>query len=74
MFETEVQLKKWGQSIGVIIPKKDIEREKMKEGDKVKLMVMKKSNVLAETFGTLKAKRPTAALMRDIDRELYHDE
>ena len=67
--------KKWGNSIGVIIPKEVAEREGIKEGNPVELMVRRPRNPIKETFGILKGKfkKSTDELMRETDKELYNE-
>jgi len=70
MIEVEVMLRKWGKSIGAVLPKEKTVAENLREGDRIKILVMKIGNPLRETFGTLKAKRPTASLLKEVDRDL----
>ena len=53
----EVVVKKWGNSVGVILPKELVERESIKENEKVLLGVVKEAN-LEGIFGSLKRKMP----------------
>ena len=70
MLEIETTLRKWGKSRGAVFPKKDLEAENFKNGEKIKILVVKKSNVLKETFGTLKFKKSTEQLLKETDKEL----
>ena len=70
MIEVEVMLRKWGKSIGAVLPKEKTVAENLREGDRIKILVMKIGNPLRETFGTLKSKRPTASLLKEVDRAL----
>ena len=54
MIEVEVNVKEWGNSLGVILPSELAKKEKIKSGDKVKIIIVKEQNVLRETFGSLK--------------------
>ncbi|MBI3036625.1 AbrB/MazE/SpoVT family DNA-binding domain-containing protein [Candidatus Woesearchaeota archaeon] len=49
----EVVLKRWGNSIGVVLPKELIDKEKLKENERVLIEVVKEAN-LSHIFGTLK--------------------
>lgn len=51
----EVEIKKWGNSIGVVLPKTLVEKEELKENDKIVLDIVRKAD-LSKTFGTLKRK------------------
>jgi len=61
----ETKVKKWGNSLGIIIPSNTIEARNIKENDNVK--------VLQETFGMLKGKikKPTQQIKDELRRELY---
>ncbi len=51
----EAVVRKWGNSVGVILPKELVERESLKENEKVLLEVVKEAN-LEGIFGSLKRK------------------
>ena len=67
--------KKWGNSIGVLIPKDVAEREKIKDGQRLEIVIMKPDNVLKETFGMTKGlfKEPTQKIKDSLRKELYDD-
>ena len=52
---SEVVIKKWGNSMGVILPKELIEKEGLKENKKVLIEIVKEAN-LTKLFGSLKRK------------------
>ncbi len=52
----EVTIKKWGNSMGIILPKEIIELKTLKENDKVRIEIVKEAN-LSNIFGSLKLKR-----------------
>lgn len=68
-----MQLRKWGSSVGVLSPKKGLQKEGLKEGQKVKIIVVKTPNILRETFGAIKFSKPTAKLLKEVDKELWND-
>ncbi len=74
MLEVEAKVRKWGRSFGVVIPKEKIKEEGIKENETVRLLIAKRNNVLKETFGTLKFKKSTDDMMREIDKELWGEE
>jgi antitoxin component of MazEF toxin-antitoxin module len=53
-----------GNSLGLVIPKKEVERHKIAEGDVVELEVEKKANI-RELFGTLKFREETQELKEE---------
>ncbi len=69
MQELDVKLRKWGRSFGVVIPKEIIINEKFSEGDDIVMVIIRKPNVLKETFGTLKFKRSTDEILKEVDEE-----
>ncbi len=75
MIECETTARKWGNSLGVTLPKELIEKEHIKENDKVKILVIKQDDTLKRTFGILKGKlgKDTQKIKDQIRRELYND-
>ena len=53
--ELEAIAKKWGSSIGFVIPKEVAEKEKIKPNSKVKFEIIKVSDI-SDTFGKLRRK------------------
>jgi len=71
MIETEAQVREWGRSVGIVIPKEAVIKERIKIGDNVKILLKKKENPLKETFGTIKLKRSTEEILKEIDSEAW---
>lgn len=72
MIEVKSRLRKWGNSLGVVVPQKVIENENAREGDEVILFLKTDSeNLLRKMFGSFKFKKSTDELMKEIDEELY---
>jgi antitoxin component of MazEF toxin-antitoxin module len=74
MVVIETKTRKWGNSLGVIIPRGAVEASNLKEEQNIKLIILKDSgNVLRETFGILRGKlKKSAQQMKDeFRRELY---
>ena len=69
VLEAEVKLKKWGSSIGLVLPKKAVEKEGLKEGETVKVLVLKKKNPWIKLFGTAKFSRSTEEILKEVDEE-----
>ncbi len=51
----EVKLKKWGNSMGIVLPKSFIEEKNLEENQKILLEVVKEANI-KPIFGSLKRK------------------
>ena len=74
MIEIKTKLRRWGNSLGVVIPMNSLQKEKFEEGDEIILLIAKeKENVLKETFGIHKFKKPIKKLMKESDKELYNE-
>jgi len=66
----EVKTKKWGNSIGVIIPSGTVEELKIKPDEKIVIEVRKKENILREMFGKAKFNKPTEQVLKEVREEL----
>ena len=71
----EAKTKKWGNSLGIVIPKEIVRKEKIREGQKVKVLLVKDRGLLKETFGMMKGKwkEPTQKMKDKLRKELYND-
>ena len=58
--------RKWGSSLGVIIPKNVVKELKLKEDQDVVIDIRPKENPLKELFGSVKLSKPTEQLLREI--------
>ncbi len=65
------KVRKFGNSLGVVIPSEEATRHGIVVGDEVQLEVEKKTN-LRELFGSIKFSK-TAQEMKDEDREAWGD-
>lgn len=68
----EAQVREWGGSLGVVIPKDTAQEDNLRAGDTVAVILLKKTNVLKELFGTVKLKRSTEEILKEIDEEGWH--
>ena len=70
----ETKVKRWGNSLGIIIPSETIEMKDLKENDEIKILIIKDSKrVFKKTFGLLKGKitKPTQQIKNELRRDLY---
>ena len=51
---TSVTVRKWGNSLGVTLPKELVESQNIKEGDKISLPIVIKKADLSKIFGSIK--------------------
>ncbi len=71
MLEFDTKVRKWGNSWGVIIPKRELEKEGIKEKETLHLIAIKKNKRIKKTFGMLKGWK-SGQYIKDISRrELY---
>ena len=61
-----LKTRKWGSSIGMIIPKKVAKELKIKENQDVVVDIKPKDNPLKELFGSVKLSKPTEQLLKEI--------
>lgn len=71
MEELTTKIRSWGNSFGIIIPQEILRRKNIKEGEEIDVILVKKGNVLRETFGKAKFKKSTEQMMKETDKELY---
>jgi len=75
MIEIQAVTRKWGNSIGVILPKEVLEKEKIKEDEKITVLIVKKQKTFEAFRGLLKGKVTESAqkIKDDLRKELYDD-
>ncbi len=72
MSTIEVRTKKWGNSLGLLIPKDVAEKEKIRENQKLDIIIIPKGRTLEKAFGMAKWwKKPTQQIKDEIRRELH---
>jgi len=62
--EVRTKLKKWGNSLGIIIPKEILLNNALKEGEEV-LIDIEKNRDLSDVFGTIKNSKLNAQEIKD---------
>ena len=71
MIELKSKIRKWGNSLGIVVPQQVIGNEKIKEGDEVSVFINKEEdNVLRDMFGSFKFSKSTDDLLKEVDEEL----
>lgn len=66
----EVKTKKWGNSLGLIIPSETADELNLKPQETIVIEITKKENVLRELFGAMKSKKPTEQILKEIRKDL----
>ena len=64
----EVKLKKWGNSMAVIVPNRIIENQNLRENDKIVIEIVKKAD-LSKIFGIIKKRKMSGQEFKDMVRE-----
>ena len=62
----QVVVKKWGNSFGVILPKKVINEIKISEEDVLEIEIKRKVRPLNQLFGTLNDNKSTAQIKNEM--------
>ncbi len=75
MIECETITRRWGNSIGITLPKEIVEMEHLKEDEKITILILKQRPSIKDTFGMLRGKlNKSAQQIKDEARaELYND-
>ena len=72
MIECEAIVKKWGNSVGVIIPKDVAEKNGIKENSRVRFAILDNTKAVSKTFGMLQQwKEPTDKIIREMRKESW---
>ena len=67
-----VKVRKWGNSIGVVIPEEEAKKLKLQSGDTVNLQVQKIARI-QELFGKYKFKEPIQKIKDELRRGWDND-
>lgn len=65
----EVKTKKWGNSLGLIIPSETADELNLKPQETIVIEITKKENVLKELFGKAKFKKSTKKMLEEYRKE-----
>ena len=65
-----VKTKQWGNSLGIIIPKKVVNELSLDPGEEITIEVHKKKNVLNELFGSIHFKKSTKKILKEVRKDL----
>lgn len=67
----ETKTKKWGSSLGIIIPKEVVEKENLKQNQNIRILAVETptKTKVKDIFGKLKFKRPAQEILDEVDRD-----
>ncbi len=66
----ETITKKWGNSMGVVIPSETVDKLGLRPNESVVIEITKKENPLKELFGAIKMKKPTENMLKEARAEI----
>ena len=73
--EIETKTRRWGSSLGIIIPKKLVKEERLREGQEIRIDILsRKKTTGADIFGKLKFKKPIQILLDETDKDFEPEE
>jgi len=64
----EVKLRKWGNSMAVIVPSDLVERKALKENETFLIEIVRKAD-LSDIFGSIKKRKMSGQEFKDMTRE-----
>jgi len=65
MIEVRAKARKWGNSLGIAVPKSVVKKARLRAGQDVKIFLQEKADI-SSAFGKLKIQQATQALLDDI--------
>lgn len=73
--QIETKTKKWGSSLGIIIPKEIVEKESLKQNQEIIILAVETGTKtkVKDIFGKLKFKRPTQEILNEVDKDFEPD-
>jgi len=78
MEQVDVRVKRWGNSFGIVLPIRVVEKEKLSEGKEIIITIQSKEKTkVKDVFGILKkelGKVDTQKALREVDRAFWPEE
>lgn len=71
MIEVETRARKWGNSLGITLPKDVVSHEHITANQRVHILLIKQDDALRRTFGGVRWKKSAQQLKDQLRRELY---
>ena len=67
---TQTKTRRWGNSLGIIIPQEAVRDMNLKTGEQITIEISKRENVLKELFGSGTSKKDTSTMIKEVRGEL----
>ena len=78
MEQIDVKVKRWGNSFGIVLPVRVVEKEKLGEGKEIIVTIQSKEKTkVKDVFGILKkeiSKVDTQRALREVDKAFWSEE
>ena len=71
MVEFNARVKRWGNSLGIIVPKQELQEKKIKEEETVHVLLFKRNPGIKKSFGALKGWKSGQEIKDSVRKELY---
>ena len=74
MEKVTVRIKKWGNSLGIVLPMNVVKSKNLKEGSELEVLInLKNKTRVGDVFGLLKNKwkKDTRRIMEEVDKEFW---
>ena len=65
----EVKTKRWGNSIGIVIPQEAVEDLGIRVEEEIVIEIEKKNNILKELFGRARTKKSAKKMIEDFRKD-----
>lgn len=75
MIQCEITTRRWGNSLGMIIPREIVDQEKIKENEQIRVLILKQNKPVKQSFGLLKKKttKTTQEWKDELKKEIYNE-
>ena len=73
MIETEARLRKWGRSLGVVIPMEKIKEANLNENETLTILITKSKNPFLDNFGKIKSKKSVKKILKGLRKESWNE-
>ena len=72
MIECESVVRRWGNSMGLTIPKEVANKINIKENKKIRFIIIDDESPIKKTFGMLKGwKKPTSQILKEMRKDSW---
>mgnify|MGYP006293692571 CR=1 FL=1 len=79
MEQIKTKIRKWGNSLGIVLPKEIVSKKNLKEGSEINVFVQEKPQIRVKDLFEISNKnkkvirnKSTEELMKEIDREIWN--